>query len=281
MKIGMDIGTSKSPDAAAFETGPAYNYSFAMDFSKLTTDDVNVGTGGNANFPSITSTSRVISIADADVLAGGDGILLEVPTGETSIGHIGFPKTDGTADATDENLIKASFTSHSNDGIPDGSLSPTYRYLSMVMTWHSVNSEGTAVANYNQNGHLFVGDAAGNLYGDNHFHGDRGHPNDHPRYINGVDISQDMTGRSTSSGMLTSGTDEFDIPMTFTWDMMDAESGSGGSTEFTASIDPAEMRYQHTGGLASVTFHGFIFSKQVPGAVTLPIHTSRPDAAFA
>ena len=286
MKIGMDIGTSKSPDAAAFETGPAYNYSFAMDFSKLTTDDINVGTTVNTNFPSVTATNRFISIADADVLAGGDGILLEMNDTNTNGGNIGFPGIDNAVDATDENLVKSSFTSSSSDGIPNGSISDVYRYVSLVMTYHSQNSLGASLTADNNIGTLEIYDAADpqKKFGGAHFHGtDKGgSPHDYPRFINGVDITVDFasSGRDKTSGLLTSGTDEFDIPLTLTWDMLDAVAVSGFSA-LTGPIDPAEMKYQLGGGKMAVTFHGFVFSKQVPGAVTLPIHTSRPDAAFA
>ena len=80
----------------------------------------------------------------------------------------------------------------------------------------------------------------------------------------------------TKSGMLKSGTSEFDKPMTFTWDMMDARSPA-----LTGAINPAEFKFHQDGGQISITFHGFIFSSSVPGEVTLPIHTSRPVAAFA
>ena len=286
MKIGMDIGTSKSPDAATFETGPAYNYSFAMDFSKLTTDDINVGTTVNTNFPSVTNTSRFISVADADVLAGGDGILLEMKTveagGNVNGGNIGFPGIDNAADADDETLVKSSFTSSSSDGIPNGSISDVYRYVSLVLTYHSQNSLGASLTDDNITGAFEIHDAAGNKYGGGQFHGDKGGGKDYPRFINGVDISVDFasSGRDGTSGLLTSGTDEFDIPLTLTWDMEDAVAASGFSA-LTGPIDPAEMKYQLGGGQQAVTFHGFVFSKQVPGAVTLPIHTSRPDAAFA
>ena len=286
MKIGTNIGMSKSPDAATFETGPAYEYSFAMDFSKLTVDDVNVGTTVNTNFPSVTATNRFISVAAADVLAGGDGILLEMSDVSSFGGNIGFPGIDNAVDATDENLVKLSFTSSSSDGIPNGSISDVYRYVSLVMTYHSQNSLGASLTDDNNIGTLDIHDAGDpqKKYGGPHFHGtDKGgSPHDYPRFINGVDITVDFdsSGRDRSSGLLTSGTDEFDIPLTLTWDMADAVALSDYSA-LTGPIDPAELKYQLGGGKMAVTFHGFIFSKQVPGAVTLPIHTSRPDAAFA
>jgi len=280
MRIGMDIGMSKSPDAATFETGPAYEYSFAMDFSKLTADDVNMGQSATTNFPLTTLNSRMISVADSHILSGGDGILYELADGQANIGNLGFPMPG--SGQLDETFIKPSFTSHSQNGIPDGSISTVYRYVSLVMTYHSVNSEGTSVANYNTGGYMEIEDSDGNKYGHTEFHGDKGGAKDYPRWINGVNISIgfDTSVRNRYSGMLTSGTDEFDKPMTFTWDMLDAVD-TASYDALTGPIDPAELRYFHSGGQVAITIHGIIISKSVPGEVTLPIHTSRPVSEFA
>ena len=106
---------------------------------------------------------------------------------------------------------------------------------------------------------------------------------DFPRFINGVDISDgfDNTVRDQKSGMLKTGTTEFDKPMTFTYDMLDCSNPEEFPTD-AAGIDPAEIRFFHdTAGFSSTTFHGFVFSSTVPGKITLPIHTSRPAAGFA
>lgn len=289
MRIGMDIGMAKSPDAATFETGPAYEYSFAMDFSKLTAENVDMSNNTNTRFPFVSGTNRMISTADSHILKQGslppgsgvgDGLLFESVSGQ-SVGLLGFPATDATADDTDETWIEPSFSSYSGVGIPNGSLSPIYRYLSMVITYHSENSAGDDTSIFNREGYLRIGGADGKLYGYTEFHGDKGGGKDHPRFINGVNmVPIDNSVRDVGSGLLVSGTTEFDTPLTLTWDMMDAV-GAGLYSAFTEAIDPAELTYHQGNSQSSFTVHGFIFSSSVPGEVTLPIHTSRPVSEFA
>ena len=65
MKIGMDIGTSKSPDAATFAevvAGLGYNYTWAADFSNLAASDFTLPTGGNA-FDTVSYPANGIRVA--------------------------------------------------------------------------------------------------------------------------------------------------------------------------------------------------------------------------
>ena len=75
MKIGTNIGMSNSPDAATFETGPAYEYTFAMDFSKLVSGDVDLGISAYDNFPKVISSLQLdrIEHIGADALREGEG----------------------------------------------------------------------------------------------------------------------------------------------------------------------------------------------------------------
>jgi len=292
MKLGIGTSMSKSPGAATM--GPSYEYSFAMDFSKLDPGvTLKAGNNDNTNFPKLNQTSRLVTHDNQTIFdsANGTGFRLELKSGQSAIAQVGFPNTDSDALPTDETVVKSSFTSHSQDGIPDGSLSPEFRYISIIMTWHSELAQadaGTAAVFENNQSALTVQAADGTSYGGANWHGvssqgegSKGNGYDYPRYINGVNISDgfDDTVRDEKSGMLKTGTTEFDKPMTFTYDMKDCNS-----TEFptdAAGIDPAEIRYFQQGGRVSVTFHGFVFSSSVPGEVTLPIHTSRPAAGFA
>jgi len=291
MRIGMDIGMTKSPDAATFETGPAYEYSFAMDFSKLTADDVNLnGSGTNTNFPYVNQPSRHRQTG-SDPLRP-DGIRMDTKDGETDdLVHIGFPYLS-SATGTDELHIKKHFTSHSQDGIPDGVLSPTYPYLSMVLTFHSQTEDGNASVHYNSLGYFRVFDRDGNEYGWVDFHGDKGGGNDHPRYVNGKSIVDEVTAgtRDAKSGMVKTNpipASEFDSVQIFTWDFNDAVD-TGSRDAMTGPLDVEEITYYSKGLTAagsfspvSYTFHGFIFSSTPPAEVTLPIHTSRPVSEFA
>ena len=275
MKLGIGTAVSESPVASTM--GPAYEYSFSMDFSKMTTTNIDPGGDGNLSFPYFNQPTHYKDTDAATLLAGGDGFRLELKDVEDSMPLVGFPRSDGAND-DQRSLISSEITSYSQDGIPDGSISTTYRYVSMVVTFHSTNKAGDSTANYNSTGYFGVEDTGGVIYGYSNFHGDKGSGADYPRHINGVDISDgfDDTVREKKSGMLKSGTSEFDKPMTFTWDMMDARSPA-----LTGAINPAEFKFHQDGGQISITFHGFIFSSSVPGEVTLPIHTSRPVAAFA
>lgn len=285
MRIGTNIGMSNSPDAATFETGPAYEYTFAMDFSKLVSGDVDLGINAYANFPKVIGSTQLdrIEHIGADALREGEGILIETKTGQTDPSIIGFPYLSN-ASGTDNLHIKSHFTSYSVDGIPDGAISLDYPYISIVMTINSVNEAGVDTDHYNEIGFLRVyRDGSTTPYGHTSFHGtDKGGDgNDYPRFINGVNLVEEgVTGRDVSSGFLTSGTSEFDKVMTLTWDMRDSVSPS---LVLDGPIDVEEVMYQLTGagGEVSVMFHGIIFSKDVPGEVALPIHTSRPIAAFA
>jgi hypothetical protein len=303
MKLGIGTSMSKSPGAATFETGPAYEYSFAMDFSKLDPGVTLIaGNDENANFPSLNQTGKLVTYDNQEIFdsANGTGFRIEVKSGQAFFAQVGFPNTDTTGepespDATDETVVKSSFTSHSQDGIPDGSLSPEFRYISIIMTWHSELAQadaGTAAAFPNNQSALFVQAADGTDYGGTNWHGVssqgegfKGTSYDYPRYINGVNISEgfDNAVRDQKSGMILAGQAgfdaQFDTPMTFTYDMKDC-NGEEFPTD-AAGIDPAEIRYFQKGGRVSVTFHGFVFSSSVPGEVTLPIHTSRPAAGFA
>lgn len=65
MKIGMDIGTSKSPDAATFAevvAGLGYNYTWAADFSGLDASDFILPTGGAA-FDTVSYPANGIRVA--------------------------------------------------------------------------------------------------------------------------------------------------------------------------------------------------------------------------
>jgi hypothetical protein len=270
-------------------TGPAYEYSFAMDFSKLVSGDVDLGTDRAANFPRVSNASLYQHTGE-NALRVGQGILLETEESiTTAMGLVGFPYfASGTG--TDELHVKSHFTSSSVDGIPDGALSPEYKYLSMVATFNSVNEEGTSTASMNDIGYFTAYARDLKAYGGQHFHGDRASGQDYPRFLNGVSLTEgfDAAARDAQSGLLYAGTTELDKVMTLTWDFTDALAISTGH-EMTGPLDIEEIVYQirhrplggSGGAKGSVMIHGFIFSKQVPGAVTLPIHTSRPDAAFA
>jgi len=285
---------SKSPDAATM--GPAYEYSFAMDFSLVPVSDINVNNATGVGFPRITNSGRMLHTAAADVKTA-TGIRLENGGSDASnqaIATVGWPSLHGGAGTDlDDSLIKPTFTSYSQNGIPPNSISTKFRFVSLVMTYHTENSGGDASANYNDEGYMRIEDADGNQYGWTGFGGGAGRAgtgHNAPRYINGVDILSDVGGgsalRDSDSGMLKSGTSEFDKPMTFTWDMYDTRAVSPYIVfdSSSAAIDPAELDYYlsttPTSALQSVTFHGIIISDSVPGEVTLPVHTSRPAAGF-
>ena len=295
MKLGIGTAMSKSPGAATFETGPAYEYSFAMDFSKLVPNETLDAGNTTDSFPGINQTGRIDASNDNAALynrAGGTGFRLENKSSGQDLKQIGFPNIVSGASDADEALIKSSFTSHSQDGMPDGSLNNEFHYFSMVVTFNSTlhaehaSNPGLDAKSINTTGTMYIEDSDGKSYGGHNFEGDKGLGKDYPRYINGVDISVGFsdTVRNVKSGMILSGQAgfdaQFDTPMTLTWDMNDAIS-----TPFptdAAGIDPAEIRFFHdTAGFSSTTFHGFIFSSSPPGEITLPIHTSRPAAGFA
>jgi len=301
MKLGIGTAMSKSPGAATFETGPAYEYSFAIDFSLVPVSDINVNPSTATGFPRIGNTSRMLHTAAADVKTA-TGIRLENGGSDASdqkIATVGWPSLHGGEGTDlDDSLIKPTFTSYSQNGIPANSISTKFRFVSLVMTYHTTNSGDAASANYNDEGYMRIEDADGKQYGWTGFGGGAGRAgtgHNAPRYINGVDILSDVGHgsalRDSDSGMLKSGTSEFDKPMTFTWDMYDTRAVSAGAYEYiafdssSAAIDPAELDYflsaDPDSALQSVTFHGIIISDSVPGEVTLPVHTSRPAAGFA
>ena len=301
------IGTLPS-ETPAVDPGPGYEYSFAMNFANLTADDLSPGrVSGQENFPYFRHTARIYNSTDeAAMLAGVNGIRIESSLSTSSpngLWKIGFPHADGSGSTdNDDTHIKHTFTSYSGDGIPNGSLSPTYKYLSMVVTYHSTHTNnGENANNYAVQGTIVIEDADGIQYGGENFHGQSGRSSgqDYPRYINGVDISAGFNPdyRAEESGMIKDEQtgiaaylydQQFDTPMTFTWDMEDAVENSpyAAFPADAAGINPAELTFLHKSGdsnraISSITFHGFVFSSTVPEKITPPIHTSSPAAGFA
>lgn len=243
MKIGIDIGTSKSPDAAAFAEEPlGYEYTWAFDASKQTS----VGAIGGA------------STYGASIVA--DGI------------HLSFDASSATAMVFQEGDFTAGSVSSLGSGteiIPDGAIpgpgahvGHPGRYLSTVVTIDSLTiADGSIGGSTTLFGFVINTQGAGShilitILSD---------PDD-PIYVNGTSRSGAFS-QSEIDGLIGS-------PIAITWDLGQAlENSSPNDDPSVISLYPA---YNEDVAMEA-TIHGFIFSATPPNIKSLPVHISNPS----
>ena len=251
MRIGIDISTSKSPDAATFAEVVAslgYDYTWAYDASKQTSL---VGIDGASDF-------------GATLVA--DGINLDF-TGNKAGTQFKFEEGDFTAGSV-------SSSGSGTQIIPDGAfpykgnaVGHPGRYLSTVVTLNSLTIADGSIGG-SDNATLF-GWAV-------HYEGGAlsflaqgfDNPSD-AVYVNGTARSGAFS-QSEIDGLIGS-------PIAITFDM-DQATSFGGSTPTDADY---LISYPAFGEDVTMdaTLHGFIFSATPPNVTKLPVEISNPTVS--
>ena len=250
MRIGVDIGLSKSPDAAMMG-GLGYEYTWAWDMGTVASADDYTN---EANFDTVTPQ-----------YAGTNGVGLRVADGTTATQAISFTEAN----------INNSTHSNGTGGIPDGSIPQTEqgsgsrnedhpgRFLSWVVTFDSISLPGgTTYGDFlgflmnTQNGGTVIQLTA--------------LPPDHEiAHVNGEAVSGwgSQADYNALLGKIT----------TITYDLVDAWATTG------AGDDPTTLNFYPAYGTLGeaidydITIHGVIFSSTVPTITSLPVHTSSPS----
>jgi len=243
MRIGTNLGMSKSPDAATFAEEPlGYEYTWAYDASKQ---------------------SSVSSIGGASTYGASivtDGIHLSFD--KKSASQIVFQEADFTAGSV-------SSLGSGTEIIPDGAMpgpgahvGHPGRYLSTVVTIDSLTiadgSIGTAttlfgyiISTQGGGGHLLITTLS---------------TPDDPTHVNGTARSGAFS-QSEIDGLVGS-------PIAITWDIGQAlENTSPNDDPSTISMYPA---YNEDVAMEA-TIHGIIFSATPPNITSLPVHISNPS----
>ena len=276
-KIGLGLSSGGAANPPTM--GPAYTYSWAVDFGRIPALDangdsfLNFGDDTSDNFPS-TDEGPETQLASPQP---DDGIRVECVDDSTApaLTKFGFPavRSGGTFDDAEKY-----FPPHAtHSGIPIGAVSLKYKYLTLAITYHSTTSGWRTCGNTPTRNYVGIGSKASGYVS-------IGGGNDTtPQYRNGVKLSPPHT----NAGMTA---DDRDTMQWITWDLSLADEwpGSGESEEeseaWLASFDPNEFTHHVSGvtsdpaGVFSVTYHGIILSSDVPSGsdLKLPIHTTRP-----
>ena len=248
MRIGIDISTSKSPDAATFAevvAGLGYDYTWAYDASKQTS----LISIGNA------------STFGASIAEDGTGI------------NIDFTGNKGTAQFSfGENAFTAGSVSSSGSGtqvIPDGAMPvPSAaeghpgRYLSTVVTLNTLTIADGSIGGAD-NRTLFGFTITTSPGGIALLTQTYDNPSD-ASYVNGTARSGAFS-QSEIDGLIGS-------PIAITWDL-------GQATSFGATDNPTTIisypAYNEDVTM-DATIHGFIFSATPPNITKLPVEISNP-----
>ena len=244
MRIGVDIGLSKSPDAAAFAEEPlGYECTWAYDASKQ--DQV--------------ATISGASTYGASIVAGG----INLNFNATLTNPLGFQEVDFTAGSV-------SSLGSETQIIPDGAMpSPGAhdghpgRYLSIVVTLNTLTiADGSIGGAQTLFGVIIATQGAGSYL----LLAGIGAGQDDASYVNGTARSGAFS-QSEIDGLIGS-------PIAITWDLGEAFANANPND------DPAQITlypaYNENVNM-NATIHGFIFSATPPNITSLPVHISNPS----
>lgn len=261
MRIGVDIGLSKSPDAATFAevvAGLGYNYTWAADFSGLTTTDM------------------IFSVAHDTREFNADGVRVAHDASVTASNNRTVKVDQTYLSAASHSFSSADFPDGSLPDIHDGAGATAYgpptnvgeaefhpgRYITVVATFHKMDLPDDV--NFPA---LTVQTSAGSLLWIRNVGSTRAAST----ILNGAAITLGGTQASYDAILNT--------PVLITFDMFDSSIFCVTNTTDDPSFFEINPAYNVKADY-DVTYHGIILSDVPPSVAlgfTLPVEISNPS----